>query len=313
MNHQQTASTVLMIRPVRFGFNEETALTNSFQSAIPQLATNQIQDIALLEFDNFVEQLQQHGVEVLVVNDTPYPHTPDSIFPNNWLSTHQNGTVVTYPMKTPNRRAERREDIIAALSDNFGLTVNKREHFEEYETLGQILEGTGSLVLDRVHRIAYASVSERTNPDLVLKWVQRMNYQTAVLFSAYDTKGLIYHTNVVMCVGEGFAVLGSHAIANTRERLLVMQQLENTGHEIIEVTNEQLLQNFAGNMLQLRNKQGERILVLSQQAYDSLDYRQIKSLQRHNDLLLPIPIHIIETIGGGSVRCMLCEVFLKKG
>lgn len=313
MNYQQTASTVLMIRPVRFGFNEETALTNSFQSAIPQLATNQIQDLALLEFDNFVQKLQQHEVDVLVVEDTPYPHTPDSIFPNNWLSTHQNGTVATYPMKTPNRRAERREDIIAALSDKFGFTVNKREHFETNETTGTILEGTGSLVLDRVHRIAYASVSERTNPELTMEWVKRMNYQTAVLFSAYDTKGLIYHTNVVMCVGEGFAVLGSHAIANTRERLHVMQQLENTGHEIIEVSNEQLLNHYAGNMLQLRSKQGERILVLSQQAYDSLDYRQIKALLRHNDLLLPIPIHVIETIGGGSVRCMLCEVFLKKG
>lgn len=313
MNYQQTANTVLMIRPVRFGFNEETALTNSFQSAIPQLSANQIQDIALLEFDNFVQKLQQHGVEVLVVEDTLYPHTPDSIFPNNWLSTHQNGTVATYPMKTPNRREERREDILAALSDTFGLIINKREHFEQHEHKGQMLEGTGSLVLDRVHRIAYASVSERTNPGLVLEWVQRMNYQSAVLFSAYDTKGLVYHTNVVMCIGEGFAVLGSHAIANTRERLHVMQQLENTGHEIIEVSNEQLLNHYAGNMLQLRNKQGERILVLSQQAYDSLDYRQIKALQRHNDLLLPIPIHVIETIGGGSVRCMLCEVFLKKG
>lgn len=313
MTYQQTANTVLMIRPVKFGFNAQTALTNSFQNELPLLSAGQIQDIALLEFDNFVQLLRHKGIEVLVIPDTPYPHTPDSIFPNNWLSTHQNGTVATYAMKTPNRRAERREDIINALSDQYHFTINKREHFEQNEAGDEILEGTGSLVLDRIHRIAYACVSERTNPKLVLEWVERMQYKSAVLFSANDSKGAIYHTNVVMCIGEGFAVIGSQTIPDARERMNVLQQLENTGHEIIEVSNEQLLQHYAGNMLQLRNSSGKKILALSQQAYDSLDYRQIKALQRHNDELLCAPIHVIETIGGGSVRCMLCEVFLKKG
>ncbi|HRI28264.1 MAG TPA: arginine deiminase-related protein [Chitinophagales bacterium] len=313
MTHHQTTQTVLMVRPVKFGFNEQTAVTNSFQSAIPQLSANQVQDIALLEFDNFVAQLRALGIDVLVFNDTPYPHTPDSIFPNNWLSTHQNGTVCTYSMKTPNRRAERREEFIAQLSDVHGFTINKREHFEHYETEGLILEGTGSMVLDRVHQIVYAAVSERTNPTLVMKWAERMNYKQTILFTALDAKGAIYHTNVVMCIGDGFAALGSHTIPDARERMRVIQQLENTGHEVIEVNNNQLLQHYAGNMLQLRNNKGEKVLVLSQQAYDSLDHRQIKALQRHNDHLLTPPIHLIETIGGGSVRCMLCEVFLQKG
>lgn len=301
-----------MVRPVRFGFNPQTALTNSFQSSISNLSANQVQDLALLEFDNFVRLLKEHQINVVVWEDTPYPHTPDSIFPNNWISTHQNGTVATYPMKTANRRAERNEDIIRFLSDTHQFNINKREHFEDSEITETILEGTGSLVLDRVHRVAYAAVSERTHPKLVMEWVQRMQYKHAVLFTAYDLKGEIYHTNVVMCIGNSFAVLGSQSIADDRERKRVIHELENTGHEVIEVSNEQLLQHYAGNMLQLHNQNGENILVLSQQAYDSLDFRQIKSLQRHNDIILPIPIHIIETIGGGSVRCMLCEIFLPK-
>ena len=310
MNRQQTTDTVLMVRPVRFGFNPETAVTNSFQSAIPQLSANQVQDLALMEFDNFARLLKEHHIDVVFWNDTPYPHTPDSIFPNNWISTHQNGVVATYPMKTPNRRAERSEELLRVLSDVHHFTINKREHFEASENEGLILEGTGSLVLDRVHRVAYAAISERTNPEMVLEWVKRMQYNHAVLFTALDNKGAIYHTNVVMCIGTGFAVLGSHTIADDRERKLVIHELEKTGHEVIEVSNDQLLNHYAGNMLQLHNKHGEKILVLSQQAFDSLDVRQVKALQRHNDHLLPVPIHIIETIGGGSVRCMLCEIFL---
>lgn len=305
---RQTTNAVLMVQPIRFGYNEQTAVTNNFQSRISALNPQQIQDIALLEFNNAVALLRKHGIEVIVFEDTPYPHTPDSIFPNNWLSTHANGTCITYGMKTPNRRQERREDIVSKLSELYGY--GKRLAMENFEPMGKILEGTGSMVLDRQYNIIYSAISERTHSDLVNEFASKMGCDKVVLFTAYDADVMpIYHTNVVMGVGETFAVIGTDTIINRREQKEVIKSLEACGHEIIHLSNAQLLEHYAGNMLQLKNDKGETILVLSQQAHDSLDHHQLRQLENHNDILLPIPIHVIETIGGGSIRCMLCEIF----
>lgn len=297
-----------MIRPSNFGYNPETAVTNSFQKKPKnEEEIKGIQDKVSAEFNQMVDVLLQNGIDVLIFDDEPDALTPDAIFPNNWFSSHSN-TIVSYPMLTLNRRRERRSDIIETLSKLYRYSNHiSLEHFEEQEKKN-ILEGTGSLVLDRFNKIAYAALSERTSKDLVHLWCEKMNYNP-IVFEAYGSqKELIYHTNVMMCIGDGFVVICMDSI-HTKDQEIVRKSILNAQKEIIEINVVQTYQNFAGNMLQLINKKGETVLVMSQMAFDSLDKTQMSLLQKHNDLLLPISIPTIELYGGGSVRCMMAELF----
>lgn len=303
----QSTSHVLMIRPVRFGFNEQTASSNAFQDVeMADKTREHAQDEALDEFDEMVRLLQAVGVDVLVIEDTPEPHTPDSIFPNNWVSFHFNGTVITYPMQAENRRLERREDILNLIEQKF--YINRRVDLAAFETEGKFLEGTGSMVLDRKYKIAYACLSPRTNEEVLDAFALQMNYEV-VKFHATDEMGRpIYHTNVLMCIGDLFAVVCLEAIADPDERFIVRSSLETSGRQIVEITQDQL-RHFAGNMLQLRNGRGEQLLVMSTQAYDSLTPRQIDTLDDYCQIL-HTDLHMIEGNGGGSARCMIAEIHL---
>lgn len=301
----QTTSHILMIRPVRFAFNEQTAESNAFQD--PKAATAvAVQEQALLEFDRMAEGLRNMGIDVMVLEDTPEPHTPDSIFPNNWVSFHADGTVCLYPMQAPNRRLERRKDIIDELGKKFA--VSRTIDFSSHEAEEKFLEGTGSLVLDRVNKIAYACLSPRTDATLLKEFSEQMNYRI-VSFTATDEHAKpIYHTNVIMMLGDHFAVICLESIIHDDERTLVRKTLEATGKQIIEISLEQLTR-FAGNMLQLQNRQGEKVLVLSTQAYRSLLPEQLQQLEKYSHVFYS-DLSTIERNGGGSARCMIAEVHL---
>ncbi|MCU0440803.1 MAG: arginine deiminase-related protein [Bacteroidia bacterium] len=298
---KQHAQNLLMIQPVRFTFNEQTADSNSFQQA--QAAKSETQELALVEFTNFVSVLRANGVSVLVVNDTPEPHTPDSIFPNNWLGMLHDGTVVLFPMQAPNRRAERRQDIIDTLSTAF--TVNKVVDYSPYELQSKYLEGTGSMVLDRQNKICYACVSPRTDIDLVNRFCNDFQYKP-ILFNATDRNGNpIYHTNVVMCVGSQFMVVCLECVSNETDRKRIVNA---TKKAIVEISQAQL-EHFAGNMLEVVNDKGETLLVMSQQAYNSLRATQVAQLSMFAKIVTA-PLDTIESNGGGSARCMMAEIFL---
>ncbi|MER2999014.1 citrulline utilization hydrolase CtlX [Pontibacter populi] len=305
---QQTTDTILMIEPTNFGYNPLAAETNKFQKQAEGLTLEEVQERALQEFRQKVEQLQEVGVEVNVIRDLDNSSTPDSIFPNNWFSTHQSGQLVTYPMAPANRRQERRQDIIDFLKEKYGYRDHlKLEYFEELPE-PKFLEGTGSMILDRKNKIAYAALSPRTELEPLQEFCDKLNYKP-VTFKAYGpTAELIYHTNVMMCLGDTYAIVGLEVV-DAKDRDNLRQQLESTGKEIIELTADQTHHYFAGNMLQLRNKQNETILVMSEAAYRSLSDDQLAKLKRHNDHLLHFPIHMIEQCGGGSVRCMIAEIF----
>ncbi|MFD2523261.1 citrulline utilization hydrolase CtlX [Emticicia soli] len=304
----QTTSNILMIRPVNFAFNLQTAESNAFQDTDSQaLDVTITQENALREFDVMVSQLRAIGVNVLVYDDTPKPYTPDSIFPNNWVSFHHSGKVCLYPMQAENRRLERRTDIIEELSANYH--VEKIIDLTSFEQEGKFLEGTGSLVLDRMHRIAYACLSPRTNEEVLTAWEEQMNGYKIVKFRAVDANEKeIYHTNVMMCIGDNFAVVCLQSIADLDERLMVKESLESTGKNVIEITLEQM-NEFAGNMLLVTNQKEHRILVMSTRAYDSLTADQKKLLEEYADIA-HFDLNIIETCGGGSARCMMAEVHL---
>lgn len=290
-----------MIQPVRFTFNEQTADSNSFQQA--QAAKSETQELALAEFTNFVSVLRANGVNVLVVHDTPEPHTPDSIFPNNWLGMLHDGTVVLFPMQAPNRRAERRQDIIDTLSTSFA--VNKVVDYAPFELQSKYLEGTGSMVLDRQNRICYACISPRTDMELVNRFCNDFQYKP-ILFNATDRHGNpIYHTNVLMCVGSQFMVICLECIHNELDRKRIVNATRKT---IIEISQAQL-EHFAGNMLEVVNDKGETLLVMSQQAYNSLKATQVAQLSVFAKIVTA-PLDTIEANGGGSARCMMAEVFL---
>lgn len=305
---KQTTDTLLMIEPSGFGFNPDASLTNSFQQALKEFTPSQVQDIALLEFRNAVNLLREHGVEVVVMKDAPGSGTPDSIFPNNWFSTHIEGSIFTYPMAPANRRKERREDIISFLNETYRYKdLVRLEEFEQ-QNPPHFLEGTGSLVLDRQNRIAYAALSPRTMELPLSGFYSRLQF-SPLTFRAYGPTGeLIYHTNVMMSIGETFAAVGLEII-DEQDRGKVIDTIQDSGKEIIELSRRQVHHCFAGNMLQVQNQQGEKILVLSKTAYDSLTENQLYKFRLHNDHLLPIPIHMIEKCGGGSIRCMLAEIF----
>ncbi len=307
MTESQLASRVLMIRPARFESNPLTAASNRFQGKTAASPDEQ-QAAALDEFDGLVAALRGAGIEVIVVDDTPEPHTPDSIFPNNWISLHADGRVVLYPMEAENRRTERRRDIIDHLHDDHGLLITEIVDLSSHEDAGHFLEGTGSMVLDRVNRIAYACLSSRTHFDALGDFAQRMNYEV-VTFDAVDSGGVpIYHTNVLMAVGEELALICDEAIPRDEQREAVLARLHDTGHAIISLSYAQL-NAFAGNMLELRNGDGERVIAMSKQAYESLDEEQLEKLEA-DARIVSVPIDNIEKSAGGSVRCMLAEIHL---
>jgi len=305
--YSQTTSNILMIRPVNFGFNQETAESNAFQNAeFGEQNKEKSQQIARNEFDEMVGQLRKCGVNIIVIDDISEPYTPDSIFPNNWVSFHDNGSVIIYPMQAENRRLERREDIIKQLSETF--YINRRIDLSGFESDNKFLEGTGSMVLDRKFEIAYACLSPRTDKDVLKEFSAQMNYKI-VPFNAVDGAGKeIYHTNVVMCIGDLFAVICLEAIPNLDERLMLRNSLEESGKRVIEITLEQMNQ-FAGNMLEIKSQKGDRILVMSSSAYNSLNSEQIKILNEYCTIY-HFDLSMIEGNGGGSARCMMAEIHL---
>jgi hypothetical protein len=299
----QTTNHILMIRPVAFKFNEQTATNNKFQKASAQV---DVHEQALKEFDDFVALLTLNGVAVTVIDDTLQPETPDSIFPNNWVSFHENGEVVLYPMFSENRREERRHDILEKLQEKF--LVQKVTDLSTHEAQDIFLEGTGSLVLDRDHKIAYACLSFRTNEIALEKFCKATGY-TPVVFNAVDSTGFpIYHTNVMMCIGDKFAVVCLDSIPDDVERENLTDSFAATGKEIIAIDFDQM-NHFAGNMLQVKNTAEESLLVMSEQAYLALTKDQVNILSKHARLL-HTPLYTIEENGGGSARCMLAEVHL---
>jgi len=304
----QSATTVFLVRPARFSFNSETALSNHFQQAIADLTEDAVQAQAFAEFDGMVHKLRGKGMHVLVFDDTPEPPKPDAIFPNNWLTLHPDGRALLYPMCAPNRRPERRPDIVEALRRDFQIT--EVLDLSAHEQQGRFLEGTGSIIFDHLHRIAYACLSPRTDAALLAEVAAQLHYRP-VAFRADDAQGqAIYHTNVMLCVGARFAVLCLESIRNAQERATVVESLTATGHEIVDISLVQVAR-FAGNMLTLQPAAGPELLALSQSAYDALTSAQRQTLSAYAELL-PLPIPTIETIGGGSARCMLAEVFLPK-
>ncbi|MGC3982830.1 MAG: arginine deiminase-related protein [Steroidobacteraceae bacterium] len=306
MSESQSTHQVLMIRPVRFAGNTATAASNHFQQLSGDHADAQSQ--ALAEFNELVRRLRAASVLVHEVADTLEPHTPDAIFPNNWVSFHDDGTVVLYPMLALNRRLERRMDVLQCLSEQ-GLRIRQTIDLTTHEADEKFLEGTGSLVLDRVNRIAYACISPRTDLDVLGDFAQRLDYEL-VTFDAADAGVPIYHTNVLMCVGTRFAVLCSEVIA-AHERAAVLHALRSSGHEVIEISAVQM-RAFAGNMLELRTEQGELCVAMSQSAFDALTAVQRQKLNELAGTLVVSAIPTIERLGGGSVRCMLAEVFLPR-
>ena len=303
----QLASAVLMIKPVRFQSNPLTAASNRFQGKNTSSPEQQQLD-SVAEFDGLRRVLEENGVNVVQFDDTLEPHTPDSIFPNNWVSFHADGTVVLYPMEAPNRRTERRQDLIEQLVTEYQYQVRQIVDLSHREDEGHYLEGTGSLVLDRVNHIAYACLSSRTHLDALGEFAQRMDYKI-VAFAAIDNDGeAIYHTNVLMNVGEKLAVVCAESIADEEQREAVLESLRSTGHEVILLSFEQL-EAFAGNMLELRSSSGEHLIAMSQQALNSLDDAQL-SIIEDNATVISAPIENIESSSGGSVRCMLAEIHL---
>ncbi len=307
----QVTNTILMIRPVAFRMNEQTAVNNYFQEDI-DINNSQINERAQNEFDTFVKVLRQHGVIVIVVDDKKENDTPDSIFPNNWVSFHSSGTVAVYPMFAVNRRRERRSDIFKTLEEN-GFIINDVMDYTSAEEEGFFLEGTGSILKDRVHQKAYCALSERANEDLFIEFCEDFDC-FPVIFTANQTvdgvRKPIYHTNVMMAMAETFAVICLDTIDDKKERNNVVDHLKKDGKEIITITEAQM-HSFAGNMLQVIGAEDKRYMVMSSAAYHSLSNNQIEAIQKHCDILHS-PLDTIETCGGGSARCMMAEVFLPK-
>lgn len=308
---QQTTNTILMVRPVQFRMNEQTAVNNYFQEDL-DIKNKEINARAQEEFDAFVFKLRSNGVHVIVVNDRLETDTPDSIFPNNWISFHEDGTVALYPMFAENRRLERREDILDTLEEE-GFVIEQVVDYSSAEEEEVFLEGTGSLLLDRVHRKAYCALSPRADEDLFIEFCEDFEF-FPVIFTAYQSvegKRLpIYHTNVMMCLGETFAVICLDSIDDKKERKNVLHHLKQDGKEVVTITEKQM-HHFAGNMLQLHGENNKSLLVMSEAAYKSLNTQQIKSLEKHASIVYS-SLETIETCGGGSARCMMAEVFLPK-
>jgi len=306
----QITNTILMIRPLHFCMNEETAVNNYFQQQADGLDDRSALQMAQREFDAFVTALQDKGVNVIVVEDRAEIRTPDSIFPNNWVSFHANGDVTIYPMFAENRRLERREDVLEVLEEQ-GFKIDRVIDLSEAEDENVFLEGTGSILLDRENSVAYCALSERSNEELFFEFCEIFGYKP-LTFSAFQTvngeRKPIYHTNVVLTIGESFAVVCADCIDDEQERQRVIRSLQRSEKEVVLITEDQL-DRFAGNMLQVIGANEERYLVMSKTAHDSLSAEQIDTLKKHTKLLV-VEIPTIERLGGGSARCMMAEVFL---
>ena len=309
---QQTTNTILMVRPTHFRMNEQTAVNNYYQKEIAGISQENLQLKAQQEFDTFVEKLKAVGVNVVVFIATDGLDTPDAHFPNNWISFHEKGTIGLYPMFAENRRLERREDVLFQLEKE-GFQIKNIVDYTSAEDEGLFLEGTGSLLLDRVNRKAYCALSERADEELVIEFCEDFEY-IPILFSANQTvdgeRMAIYHTNVLMCLGETFAVICLNSIDDAIERKNVVKHLKADNKEIIDITENQV-NSFAGNMLQIKGKDDKLYIIMSQAAYDSLTQTQIASLEKHGTIVSS-SLDTIEACGGGSARCMMAEVFLPK-
>ena len=307
---KQITDTVLMVRPLHFCSNEETAVNNYFQQTHAAVDATEILEKAQQEFDEFVQALRDKGIRVIVLEDRTEVRTPDSIFPNNWISTHNNGDVVLYPMYAQNRRLERREDVLEIL-ENEGFELERVIDLSDAEKEGLFLEGTGSMILDHENAVAYCALSGRSDEELFREFCEIMGYRP-LIFKAYQTvngkRELIYHTNVVMMIGETFAILCAESIDDVTEREKVIRSLQRCDKEIVLITEAQL-ESFAGNMLQVAGNDDDRFLVMSRTAAESLTQEQLHRINEHTTNLV-VDIPTIERFGGGSARCMLCEIFL---
>ena len=308
----QTTNSILMIRPVAFRMNEQTTVNNYYQKVLDGLLPETVNAKAQQEFDVFVTKLRAVGIQVVVVDDTADTDTPDSIFPNNWISFHENGDVVLYPMFAENRREERREDILDILEDN-GFVINEIMDYTTAEDDGFFLEGTGSIVLDRQNGKAYCALSPRADEELFIEFCEDFEF-SPVLFEAFQTvngqRELIYHTNVMMCIGETYAVICADCIDDKKERKMVLDSLKGDEKEIILITEDQV-NSFAGNMLELKGFDERRYLIMSTSAHHSLTKKQIAQLEEHVTILSS-SLDTIEACGGGSARCMMAEIFLPR-
>ena len=310
---QQSTSTLLMIKPQGFDYNKETAKDNHFQTGGKALSSTEITRRALHEFEGFVKEISTKGIEVIVYDDIKTKATPDAVFPNNWFSTHNDGTVYLYPMFAPNRRKERKQEVLDLLTQELGFRIDRIIDWSKHEDKGLFLEGTGSMILDRPNHIVYASLSERTSEELLEKYAEEIGYELVCFTSHHQVKQkkvLIYHTNVMLCVAKDYAVVCLECITNLTERKAVIDSLNNTNKAIIEVTLDQI-NHFAGNMLEVHNKANESFLIMSSRAYKKMNQAQIAKIQLHSKIV-HAPLTTIENYGGGSARCMLAEIFLPR-
>jgi hypothetical protein len=310
---KQSVSRILMIRPVNFHYNDQTAKNNYYQKVLDDLTPQKAQENAQKEFDEFVQILIEKGVQVLVVEDTYSKDTPDSIFPNNWVTFHEDGRIGLYPMFAENRRAERREEIFEFVRSEWDLDLREIVDFTEFEDHDKFLEGTGSMVLDRENKIAYAALSLRTDEQSLFHFCEEFDYQPISFTANQSVDGErmpIYHTNVMMCIASKFAVICEECIDDEEERKKVLDTIKATGKEIISITEKQK-NRFAGNMLEVLNDEGDPFLVMSSSAYSSLTPEQVEAIEKYCPILHS-SLDTIEALGGGSARCMMAEVFLPR-
>jgi len=309
---RQTTYNLIMVRPKHFNFNKETAENNHFQKEEKNITEIEIRDKAIKEFNSFSKLLIKKGIKVKIFNDRDDIITTDSVFPNNWISFHENGDVFLYPMYSKNRRKERRSDIIKELI-NMGYYVKSTIDLTYFEKENKFLEGTGSMVLDRENKICYAAVSERTNNDLLIEFCSRTEFEL-VSFKSYQSVGNerkeIYHTNVIMCVADKYAIICLESVDNKKEKEKIIEKLKDTNKRIIKISEDQC-SKFAGNMLQVENVKNEKFLIMSESAYNSLDNKQIATINEFNEIIYS-DLKTIEKLGGGSARCMIAENFLRK-
>ncbi len=310
---QQSTSTLLMIKPYGFDYNTETAEDNHFQTGGNALSSSEITRQALDEFEVFVKEINAKGIEVIVYDDLITKETPDAVFPNNWFSTHNDGTVHLYPMFANNRRKERRQEVFDLLTQEYGFSIDRIMDWSKHEDIGLFLEGTGSMILDRPNKIIYAALSERTSEELLKQYSREIGYELVVFRSYHNAKQkevLIYHTNVMLCVAQDYAVVCLECIKELTERKAVMESLKKTNKTIVELSLDQI-DHFAGNMLEAKNKANESFLIMSSRAYKAMNQAQIAQIQQYSQII-HAPLTTIENYGGGSARCMLAEIFLPR-
>lgn len=308
---KQSTSILLMVKPHGFDYNTETAGDNHFQKGGTGLSSAEITRAALNEFEAFVKEINMNGIEVIVYDDLGTKVTPDAVFPNNWFSTHSDGTLYLYPMFAPNRRKERRQEVLDLLTQEFGFSIDRIIDWSKHEDIGLFLEGTGSMILDRPNKIIYAALSERTSEWLLKQYAQEIGYELVAFRSYHNAKQnevLIYHTNVMLCIAQDYCVVCLECITDLTERNALIESLKRTNKEIIELSLDQI-DDFAGNMLEAHNEANESFLIMSSRAYHSLRSQQVEQIEQYSKIIHS-PLSTIENYGGGSARCMLAEIFL---